>query len=93
LQDGDQVDLLDLSPAAYPAVDHPCIAALIERHDLGVLGKLGWTDVARFADHGVPAVNFGPGDSALAHTAQEHLLGESLLRTYTALDDLLRFGP
>ena len=93
LQDGDQVELLDLSPAAYPAVDHPCIAALIERHDLGVLGKLGWTDVARFADRGVPAVNFGPGDSALAHTAQEHLFGESLARTFAALDDLLRFGP
>ncbi len=93
LSEGDEVELLDLSPAAYPAVEHPCITSLIDRHDLGVRAKLGWTDVARFTEHGVPAVNFGPGDSTLAHTPQEHLVGESILRTYRALDDLLRVAP
>lgn len=93
LEADDQMELVDMSPAAYPAVDHPCIAALIERHGLGVRGKLGWTDVARFAEHGIPAVNLGPGDSTLAHTPEEHLRRDSIGRAFAALDDLLATGP
>jgi succinyl-diaminopimelate desuccinylase len=93
LEPGDLVEVVDMSPAAWPAVDHPCIEALIERHRLTVRSKLGWTDVARFAERGVPAVNLGPGDSTLAHTAEERVHRDSIERTFAALDDLLRVGP
>lgn len=93
LEEDDEVEVVDRSPAAPPAVDHPVIATLIERHGLGVRAKLGWTDVARFVEHGVPAVNLGPGDATLAHTAQERVERSSIERAYVALDDLLRRGP
>ena len=58
-----------------------------------VSAKLGWTDVARFAEHGIPAVNFGPGDSTVAHTAGEFLDRAPLERVWLVLGRLLRDGP
>jgi len=92
LDDGDQFEVVDVASAAAPALDHPVVAALVARHDLGVTAKLGWTDVARFAERGVPAVNLGPGDPTLAHTAEERVERSSLDRTFSALDDLLAHG-
>ncbi len=89
LEDGDEVHVTDVSPAAAPAVDHPLVASLIERHQLPVSAKLGWTDVARFASRGVPAVNLGPGEAVLAHTAEERVHRDSLERTWTVVDDLI----
>ena len=93
LQPEDELELTDVSPAAAPAVDHPVVRALIERHRLGVRAKLGWTDVARFAERGVPAINLGPGDATLAHTREERVTRDSIERAFRALDDLLVNGP
>lgn len=93
LEPGDSLEVTDMSPAAWPAVDHPCIVALVQRHGLEVTGKLGWTDVARFAERGVPAVNLGPGEATLAHTAEERVHRDSIERAFAALDDLLAVGP
>ncbi|MEO6989563.1 MAG: succinyl-diaminopimelate desuccinylase [Aquihabitans sp.] len=93
LEDGDTVEVVDRADAALPSLDHPVLAALIGRNELTVDAKLGWTDVARFAAHGIPAANFGPGDATLAHTADERVAREPIERCFSALDDLLRTGP
>ena len=85
VEDGDTVEMTDAAPAAAPALGHPLLAALIERHGLGVRAKLGWTDVARFAAFGIPAVNYGPGDPQLAHTREEHVLVDRLQPAEDAL--------
>lgn len=92
LEPGDEVELTDAAPSAPPGLSHPVLAGLISRHRLEVRSKLGWTDVAFFAERGIPAANFGPGDSTLAHTAGEHLRREPLERTHAVLRDLLVQG-
>lgn len=89
LEPNDVVEVVDVAIAAPPAVDHPLIATLISSNRLTVTAKLGWTDVARFAAHGIPAANFGPGDPTIAHTAGEHVTRESVERSWAALCTLI----
>jgi succinyl-diaminopimelate desuccinylase len=93
LDEGDVVTVVDVADAAPPGLTHPLLAALRDRHGLEVRAKLGWTDVSRFAAAGIPATNFGPGDSELAHTKEERVDRASLESVFGVLGDLLRKGP
>ncbi|MCL2449592.1 MAG: succinyl-diaminopimelate desuccinylase [Polyangiaceae bacterium] len=66
-----RVEFTDLSPAALPSASNPLVRALVGSGVRAVEPKQAWTDVARFAQHGVPAVNFGPGENAQAHQKNE----------------------
>jgi len=89
LTDGDSVDVVDAASGAWPAVGDPVVATLVERNNLEVRAKLGWTDAARFSAAGIPAANFGPGDATLAHTAGEYLERADLAAVHASLVDLL----
>ena len=92
LADGDEVELLDVAAGAPPALDHPLLAAVVERSGAPVRAKLGWTDVARFAEHGIPACNFGPGDPTLAHHRDERVERAPIEAVYRTLATLLTGG-
>jgi succinyl-diaminopimelate desuccinylase len=89
LGEGDTIERTDMAPAAWPATGHPLVQRLIARNGLEVRAKLGWTDVARFAEAGIPAANFGPGDATIAHAPDERVERADLERAFAALYDLL----
>jgi succinyl-diaminopimelate desuccinylase len=85
LEGADEIALTSVSPPAPPNLQHPLVAEFAERLAVPVRCKLGWTDVARFTAHGVPAVNFGPGDPEVSHTAGEYVSRQALEQSYNAL--------
>jgi acetylornithine deacetylase len=72
--------------------DHPIVRAL--RNSLGdalapVEGLACWTDAALLTAAGIPAVCFGPGDIALAHSAEEYVLVREIERAADVMTTLI----
>ena len=70
---GFDIAITDAAPGARPGLTNPAAAGLLTAVGGMPRAKFGWTDVARFAILGVPAVNYGPGDPEVAHSVGEHV--------------------
>jgi succinyl-diaminopimelate desuccinylase len=81
-------EIVDFAPSGSVALDHPLIQLFVS-DGLKVRPKQAWTDVARFAQRGVDAVNFGPGLPAQAHQQNEHAKLPLLLESYERLSTFL----
>ncbi|MFJ4226289.1 succinyl-diaminopimelate desuccinylase [Paenarthrobacter nicotinovorans] len=85
LLEGFDVVRTDAAAGARPGLNHPAAASFVAAVGAEPKPKYGWTDVARFSELGIPAVNFGPGDPLLAHKDNEHVDADAIRECLRAL--------
>jgi succinyl-diaminopimelate desuccinylase len=85
---GLDVRLIDSAPGALPGLQLPAAAAFVSAVGGEVNPKFGWTDVARFSEMGMPAVNFGPGNPEFAHKQDEYV---PIAQLRSCLDQMTRW--
>ncbi len=81
----DGVMVNGISPAAPVVNDSPLLQELARASGATLAPKQAWTDVARFSQIGVPAVNYGPGETAQAHQVTESVPLANLDVAYGAM--------
>ena len=67
----DEVTIVDRAMAAPIPEGNPHLDRLARLSGAPRAAKQAWTDVARLTGRGIPAVNYGPGATALAHRPDE----------------------
>jgi len=80
------IEITGNAPSAPVATQNALVRRLIGAGDLAVEPKQAWTPVAEFAAAGVDAVNFGPGEPRFAHTREEQVTVDALVRNYETLE-------
>lgn len=89
---GATLEILGNAPSGPVTLDGPLARALIARTGGEVTPKQAWTPVAELGAVGIPALNFGPGDPALAHTQAERVSVAALVESHETLAALVRDG-
>jgi succinyl-diaminopimelate desuccinylase len=82
---GGELEITQAAPAAPVAARSPLVGRLRKLGGFEVQPKQAWTNVADFAARGLDAINFGPGATRYAHTADEQVEIAELRRCYDAL--------
>jgi succinyl-diaminopimelate desuccinylase len=89
-EEGDTLAITDWAPSSPPAMTNDRLRALASLTGAPPKGKLGWTDVATFAEMKIPATNFGAGDPLLAHRSDEFVTLSQLDQFAATLSEWLR---
>lgn len=80
-----RVEFTDEAPAGAVCLHHPLLTRWQTALGLQLEPKQAWTDVARLTARGIPAVNFGPGETAQAHQARESVAIADIEHNYRSL--------
>lgn len=89
IPDRARFEIADFAPSGPVDLNDPLLQRLIDSR-IEVRPKQAWTDVARFAMHGITAANFGPGIPAQAHQQDEYAESVLLEECYERLSSFLR---
>ena len=81
--------LIDAANAAPTGLTNPVIKEFVTKLRKNIAPKFGWTDVARFASAGIPAINFGPGNPNLAHHPDEKVSISQINDVYESMKNWL----
>jgi succinyl-diaminopimelate desuccinylase len=84
-----EVTFTDLSPSGRVPAKGGLYGELLRHVGAPPEAKQAWTDVGRLSSAGMDAVNFGPGETAQAHQANESCSAAALLRSYEVLKAFL----
>lgn len=88
----DWVSIKDRAPAGAVVQDNHHLDRLLAISGAEREGKQGWTDVARLSGRGMAAINYGPGDPALAHQAAESVALANVDQAFAVLREFLIDG-
>lgn len=82
-------EITDFAPGGPVNLDNPLLREFVKT-GLEVRPKQAWTDVARFAQRGVVAANYGPGLPSQAHQRAEYAEIPLLVQCYERLVSFLK---